>query len=568
MARQKKTTGSSKRPSAKARVEGVRTQPDVDNSRNNYELRDFASALLHYVKPDALKREGVKILGETRRILAGDSELDPGRDKRFSDPAWRENGLYRRLGQGYLAFCQALEGLVLVEEDKEDPMRREKAKLAVDHITGMASPTNALLGNPAALKKAYETRGLSVLKGARNFLDDLMNNGGLPSQVDRTSLVVGKDLAVSQGGVVYRNKFLEILQYQPTTAQVYEIPLVVMTPQINKFYFLDLAPGRSFVEYMTSQGHQVFVVSWRNPGPQHGDWRLENYCEALVDAIGAVTEITRSPKVNTFGFCAGGITMSSLLSYLVHTGQGRKVNAVSYAVTLLDFCHPALIGILKSDYLLKVAKGASGATGVLDGARLATLFTMLRPKDLIWDNWVNNYVMGNPAPVFDILAWNNDSTNLPAGLHHDYMTIFNENLLARPGGFEVLGAPVDVGKITQDAIVVGTVTDHLTPWQGCYKTTQLLGGNAEFVLSSAGHVAGLVNPPGNPKAFYFTGPEPGPDPEQWRSQAQKHGGSWWEYWVVWASSRSGRKKRASKTLGSLKHPVLASAPGTYIFEEP
>ena len=537
------------------------------NHDNNFEPRDFAGALWHYIKADTLKREGAKIVGETKKIIKGESALDLSRDRRFRDTSWQENGFYKRLGQSYLAFCDALEGLV--EEDDSDPMRHEKAKLAVDHITSLVSPTNTLVGNPAALKKAYESRGKSLVKGARNFLDDLINNKGMPSQVEMGELVVGEDLAVTEGGVVYRNDFLEIIQYRPATAQVYEIPLLVMTPQINRYYFLDLAPGRSFVEYMTSQGYQVFVVSWKNPGPQQGQWRLEDYCSALLGAIKAIIDITNAPSVNTFGFCAGGITMSSLLSYLNQSGQGDLVNAVSYAVTMMDFSHPAMIGILKSNYLLKFAKGNSRVRGVLDGGDLATMFTMLRPKDLIWDNWVNNYLLGNSAPVFDILTWNQDSTNLPGGLHSDYLNIFNDNLMTKAGGMDILGEPLDVSKITQDCFVVGTVTDHLTPWQGCYRTTQLVGGDAKFVLGSAGHVAGLVCPPGNPKSFYFTGPEPGPDPKQWLSEAEKHTGSWWEHWAQqWAAERSGRRKRARKTLGNKKYPVLVDAPGTYVFEKP
>ncbi len=536
------------------------------NHENNFEPRDFASALLYYAKLKALRRESERVLREAGTIIKGKSELDYGRDRRFSDPAWRENPIYRRLGQSYLAFCRSLENLV--EDDRGDPMRHQKAKLLVDHITSLVAPTNTLLGNPAALKKAYETRGRSLLRGTLNFFSDIRKNKGLPSQVNDSALVVGQDLAVTEGAVVYRNEFLEILQYNPTTSRVYEIPLMVMTPQINKFYFLDLAPGRSFVEYMTSQGYQVFVVSWRNPGPEHAHWKLEDYCAALVQAIDAILIITRAPSVNTMGFCAGGITMSALVSYLNQTGQGEKINVITYAVTLMDYSYPAMIGMMKSNYLLKFSKGSSRVKGLLDGRDLGSVFTMLRPKDLIWDNWVNNYLMGNPAPVFDILSWNHDTTNMPSGLHQDYLNIFNDNLLTLPDGLSILDVPVDLKKITQEAMVVGAITDHLTPWQGCYRTTRMLGGTCQFVLSNSGHVAALVNPPGNPKGFYLTGPKPGEDPDAWQANATRHGGSWWEHWAFWASTRSGKKKRARKTLGNAKYPVLARAPGTYVFAKP
>ena len=560
------TTTAKKKARTRPAPKRVKVAPEVDNKENNFEPRDFAEALFHYFKSDSLKREGSRFFNEAKRILKGESELDYGRDKRFVDPMWRENPLYKRLGQSYLAFCQAIEGVV--EEDDEDPMRNLKARLLIEHITSMASPTNSLLGNPEGLKKAYETKGASLLNGVRNFVDDLVNNKGLPSQVDADELIVGEDLAVSEGAVIYRNQYLEIIQFKSTTSEVYKIPLLIMTPQINKYYFLDLAPGRSLVEYLTSQGYQVFVVSWRNPGPEHGGWQLEDYCSALVDAMEAVSEVTKSPQINTFGFCAGGITMTALLSYLNQSGMGDRVNAVSYAVTMMDFSQPSLIGILKSDYLLKFSKGSSQAMGVLDGDNLATMFTMLRPRDFIWDYWVNNYILGNPAPVFDILAWNKDSTNLPASLHKNYLDIFNDNLMTKVGGFKIHDVPVDTRKITQEAFVVGAVTDHLTPWKGCYQTTQLLGGKSEFVLSSAGHVAALVNPPGNPKSFYMRGSKPGPDADEWLEKAERHTGSWWEYWAQWASSRSGGKKRSRKTLGSRKNPVLVKAPGTYIFETP
>ncbi len=538
---------------------------DFGTSGNSgFEPIDFVSALLADLKLETLAREGSEFLEEARRIVNGSSELDCSRDPRFKDPTWRENPLYRRLGQSYLAFCRATEAIA--DEAKGDALRYEKAKLAVDHINSLLAPTNTLAGNPAAIKKAFETGGQSLVSGLRNFVQDLRTNNGLPTQADGSGFRVGENLAASPGAVIYRNEQLEIIQYKPTTAEVYRIPLLVMTPQVNKFYFLDLAPGRSFVEYMTSQGYQVFIVSWRNPTPEQGDWRLDDYCQALDGAIDAVCQVSASRQLNTFGFCAGGITMSALLSSLIARGRGDRVKTVSYAVTLLDFSEPAMIGVLKSQTLLRMARKESHGKGVLEGDKLAAIFTLLRPNDLVWNYFVNNYLLGNSPPAFDILVWNSDGTNLTAGLHEDFLTFFDENVAARAGSFDVLGVPLDVSKITQDAFVVGAVKDHLTPWLGCYRTTQLLGGKSEFVLSSSGHIAGLVNPPGNPKSFYMTGPEPGPDPLAWKAAAESHTGSWWEYWAVWASSRSGGKKRARKTLGSTRYPPLADAPGEYVFD--
>ncbi|MFK7831207.1 MAG: PHA/PHB synthase family protein [Congregibacter sp.] len=535
-----------------------------DDNGSGFEPSDFARSLIENLKPGFLAQEGAELLEELRKILAGSSELDFGKDPRFKDPAWGDNPFYRRLGQSYLALCRAT--VAMAEQAKGDPMQYEKAKLAVDHINSVLAPTNNLLGNPAALKRSFDTGGRSLFAGLRNFLNDLRDNNGLPSQADPTGFKVGENLAATPGAVIYRNEKLEIIQYAPTTAEVYRIPVLVMTPQVNKFYFLDLSPGRSFVEYMTSQGYQVFIVSWRNPTPEQGDWRLDDYCEALTGAIDAVSQVSGSKQVNTFGFCAGGITMSALLSSMVHRGDGDKINTISYAVTLMDFSEPAMIGILKSEFLLNQARKTSKGKGVLEGDKLAAIFTLLRPNDLIWNYWVNNYLLGNAPPGFDILVWNSDGTNLPAGLHEDFLRFFGENVAANPGSFEVLGVPMDVSTITHDAFVVGAVKDHLTPWLGCYKTTQMLGGESEFVLSSSGHIAGLVNPPGNPKSFYMTGPTPGPDPHAWQAEAEQHSGSWWEHWVVWASTRSGTKKRARKTLGSKRYPPIIDAPGSYVFE--
>ncbi|EED34844.1 poly(3-hydroxyalkanoate) polymerase 1 [Luminiphilus syltensis NOR5-1B] len=534
------------------------------NREGSFEPMDFARSLVSNLSPAVLGREGKDLLTETGRILSGSSELDFGKDPRFKDPAWRENPMYKRIGQFYLAMCKATEQIA--EQAKHDPMQYEKAKLAVDHINSLLSPTNNILTNPAAIKRGIDTGGRSLVDGMRNFLHDARNNNALPSQADGTDFVVGKNLAVTPGAVVYRNEQLEIIQYAPTTKEVFKIPVLVMTPQVNKFYFLDLSPGRSFVEYMTSQGYQVFIVSWKNPSPAQGHWNLDTYCEALLGAVDAVRQITASKTINTFGFCAGGITMSALLSSMIYKGQGHKINTVSYAVTLIDFSEPAMIGILKSDFLLDSAQKTSQGKGVLEGDKLAAVFTLLRPNDLIWNYWVNNYLMGKSPPPFDILVWNSDGTNLPASLHKDFLTFFDDNAAAKPGAFEVLGTPMDIGTIEQDAFVVGAVNDHLTPWIGCYKTTQMLGGKSEFVLSSSGHIAGLVNPPGNPKSFYLTGSEPGPDPHAWKAEATSNPGSWWEYWVVWASTRSGDKKRARKTLGSKKFPPLTDAPGKYVRE--
>ncbi len=522
---------------------------------------DTLASVVKLLRPRKVAREGLQLGKEWLKILAGQSDIDiNSKDWRFRDPAWTENPVYKRVGQSYLAWCRSLENLV---DHDGDWRNRERERFAVELLTSAAAPTNILPGNPAALKRAFETGGRSLVNGLGNFLHDMRYNGGMPSQVDRSGFKLGENLAATPGGVVFRNPVLEIIQYKPQSAKVYRRPVLIITPQINKYYFLDLSPGRSFAEYIVRQGIQTFMVSWRNPGPEQGSWDLDEYVSALLEATEAILNITGQQRLNTFGFCAGGITMSTMAGHLAGTGD-QRVHAVSYAVTLLDFETPAMIGMLHHGPLLEGSKTRSKRKGIISGKDMARLFTWFRPNDLVWNYWVNNYLMGKPPPSFDILAWNADSTNLPGGLHGDFLDIFGQNLLTKPGALKVLGVPVDLKNVTQDAFVTGALTDHLTPWRGCYQTTQLLGGKSTFVLSSAGHIASLVNPPDNPKASYFTGPEPGPDCDVWRSQAVQHQGSWWEAWVKWISRRSGEQRNAPRKLGSQRHPVLAPSPGEYV----
>lgn len=538
-----------------------------DNARSAaMSTRDALTAAADLFDAKAAAGQTRELAANIIEILRGNSdiEIDP-KDRRFKDPAWQENPFYRRLGQAYFAFCEAVEKTIHAENEWKE---HERAEIVSDIITSSLSPTNTLLGNPTALKRAVDTRGASVFQGLRNMWLDLRENGGMPRHVDKDAFVVGKDLGLTPGAVVFRNDVLEIIQYQPQSKQVHERPVLVMSPQINKFYFMDLAPGRSFVEYAVQNGIQTFVVAWRNPGPEHSHWNLDTYVEALIEATSAVCDITQSRTLNTMGFCAGGITMSAMLGHLNHIGDTR-VHAIGYAVTLLDFSVPAMIGALNSRSVLDSSKKDSKKEGVMRGSSLRTLFAWFRPNDLVWTFWVNNYLMGNAPPKFDILSWNNDSTNLPAGLHADFLDMFSNNPLPTPGALTVLGSPVDLGKLKMDAFVTGAVTDHLTPWKACYRTTQLIGGKSTFLLSNAGHVASLVNPPGNPKASYFTNNKAPPaDPEDWYKSAKQHSGSWWEYWLDWIKPRSGEQKNAPRKLGNKQYPALDPAPGTYVFERP
>lgn len=526
---------------------------------------EAALSLLRVVRPAEVARASAKLGVEIAKIAAGQSEIKPApKDWRFQDRAWSENPVYRRIAQVYLAWSQAVTGLV---DDKAPNWRNvERAKFALEVLTTAAAPTNLLVGNPAALKEVLDTGGLNLVRGARNMLGDLWRNGGMPSQIDRSDFEVGKDLAVTPGAVVLRNEFLELLQYQPTTESVHAQPTLMIPPQINKYYFMDLAPGRSFIEYAVGRGVPFFTISWRNPTAAQADWDLDAYIQAVFESIDAVREITGSDQLNTLSLCAGGMLTAAMLSYMAANGDDR-VAAAAFGVTLLDWEQRAPMGLFANAGVVSLARWFSRRRGILPGDDLARIFAWARPNDLVWNYWVNNYLLGKKPPAFDILAWNVDSTNLPAALHAQYMEIFSENALCEPGAVKVLGKPIDLRAVEIDTFVTGAVADHLTPWRGCYRTTQLLSGDSTFVLSNAGHIASLINPPGNPKANYFLGPPPGHDPDAWLEQAKQHKGTWWEVWADWIEERAGDSVPAPRELGSGRHPAREPAPGRYVFQQ-
>ncbi len=509
---------------------------------------------------------GGKLAGELVKVAVGRSGVEADRrDWRFKDPTWVTNPAYHRLMQGYLATCEAL-GVLAEETDLTDWRQRERARFLVTMLTSTLAPTNTLLGNPAALKHTFETAGSNLVSGTRNFVRDLRHNGGLPSQVDRSDFVLGKNIAVTPGAVVFRNEVLELLQYGPQTPKVHQIPVVVVPPQINKYYFMDLSPGRSLTEFAVQKGLQFFAISWRNPGPEQRDWDLDTYGRAIIDALDAVQEITGSHQVHLFGLCAGGITASTVLNHLTDIGDDR-VRSVSFGVTLLDWNTRMQAGMMMAPSLLQLAAWKSRSSGVMDGGSMAAVFTWMRPNDLVWNYWVNNYLMGKKPAPFDILAWNSDKTNLPAALHNQFLNMFATNDLAHPRALTVLGSPVDLSQVKVDTYITGGTTDHLTPWRGCYSATQLLGGHCTFVLANTGHIQTLICPAGNPKSKYWVGGDPGPDPDAWKATAEERSGTWWGHWADWVTERSEGEVPAPVELGSAQHPVLGPAPGTYVFDQ-
>ncbi len=515
-------------------------------------------------QPSLALKHYTNFLLEMGRVMTGQSTIEPdAKDKRFTDEGWKTNAFYRMYLQTYLTWQQSLKAFLNdADLDKEDA---DRARFVLSLFADTVAPTNTLLGNPAAMKKMYETGGASLVKGLTHMLEDLANNGGMPSQVNMKAFQVGKDLGISPGAVVFQNEVLELIQYQPTTQEVYRRPLLIVPPQVNKFYVMDLSPNKSIMRYLLANGQQVFAISWRNPTPQEREWGFETYDRAILEAMEAVRAITESPDVNITGSCLGGMTLSTLLGHLAARGD-QRVNAVTFLVTVLDTNVESTMGLFASKETIAAAREASRLRGVLEGQEMARVFAWLRPNDLIWNYWVNNYLIGNDPATFDVLYWNNDTTRLPAKLHGELLNLYETNAFTRPGALEVLGTRIDLSKVTNDAYIVAGITDHITPWQGCYATTQLLGGQVTFILSNSGHIQALLNPPGNPKASYFVNERYPADPEQWLAMAQKRSGSWWEDWRDWLGQRSGEQKAAPRELGNEQYQPGTPAPGSYVFE--
>ena len=423
------------------------------------------------------------------------------------------------------------------------------------------------------MEEAIATRGKSLQQGFRNWLDDQANNGGMPAMVDTEPFRIGETIAVTPGEVVFRNEVLELIRYTPTTAKVHKRPLLVVPPQINKYYILDLAPGRSLVEAAVAEGQQVFMVSWRNVTSEQRHWDMDFYVVSVLEAIDAALALTTQPTINLLGVCAGGITTAVLSGYLAAIGDER-INTITYLVTGLDWGAPTLLSSMISGPNSGPVVQRSQAAGVLAGRDLSQLFAFLRPNDLVWNYWVNNYLMGKKPPAFDVLAWNVDATNMPAGLHADFMTISSQNTLTVPGATETLGEKVDLRQVKVDTYVVGGETDHITPWESCLSTVDMVGGDATFVLCKSGHVQTLVCPTDNPKAkfmaiddAYGTSLKRGQfTPDSWLEAAAEHNGSWWTDWFKWLGERSDGLVNAPNRLGNKDFPSLGSAPGTYVHE--
>jgi polyhydroxyalkanoate synthase len=521
-------------------------------------------SLVDLTEPRAIAEQSARVAAELAKVALGVSDVTvPAEDKRFADPAWTDNPLYRRWAQSYVLWADAIERLAATGRPGGDWRAEARARFLATLITDAAAPTNLLIGNPTALKRAFETGGGSLVRGFCNALRDVSLRGGMPAKVDRRPYKLGENLAATPGAVVHRDDLFELIQYAPATPRVRTRPILMIPPQVNKHYFLDLAPGRSLTEYVVSRGMQYFTLVWRNPGPEDGTWGIDDYVAAQLRAIEVVREVSGSDELGVMGVCVGGLTTGLMLGHLAATGDADAVTSATYAISMIDSRHPNPISMLATDRVTREVAQDAAAGRVYDRGRIGRTFAWLRPNDLVFRYVVNDWLLGNSAPPFDILAWNDDGADLPSRFFGEFLDIYAHNRAATPGAVTVLDTPIDLAKVDCDNFVVSGVTDHITPWNCGYMTSRLLGGSSEVVVTSTGHIQTMVNPPGKPRARYFTG-EPGADPDEWLAAATSHDGSWWPRYADWLIARSGDEREAPAKLGSRRHRPLDPIPGRYV----
>jgi len=504
--------------------------------------------------------EGAVGLDVARALLGADGqprvEPDPG-DRRFADRAWKENPFLRGAAESYLVASRWAERTL--EEAALPEAKKRKARFVLRLLLDAAAPTNAVWLHPAVLKEAIDTGGLSVVRGFANFVEDVVRNGGLPRQVDAGAFEVGKTLAATPGRVVFRNDLIELIAYEPQTETVLAQPLLYSPPWVNKYYVMDLAPGRSFVEYAVREGFTVFAISYRNPDESMAGLRLDDYLrDGLLAALDEALSITGASRASVLGVCLGGTLTAMALGVLAGRGESGRIGSAALVNTLVDFSDPGEIAIFTDEQSIERIERRISRRGYLKASEMASSFTWMRGNDLVWSYVVSSWGMGKRPPPFDILAWNADGTRLPAAMHSQFLrACYLENRLAN-GSLELDGTPVDLTRVETPLYVLGCERDHIAPWRTAYQTTQLVSGERRFVLGASGHIAGMVAPPDSAKASHWVNEEPSADPERWLREAERRTGSWWEDWAAWASGRSGERVAPPEL------PDGEPAPGRYV----
>lgn len=490
-------------------------------------------------------------------------------DRRFRDPTWDKYATFNFLKQSYLLWdhwvkevSNNIQGL--------DPTTSHKVAFYARQITDAFSPGNYLWSNPRAIKRMIETGGLSLMKGLENFLKDIEKGGGelSISMVEREAFQVGKNISVTPGKVVYQNDLIQLIQYSPTTKNVFRTPLLLIPPCINKFYIYDLREDNSFVRWILDRGHTVFMVSWVNPDEKLSHKTFEDYViEGLNAAIKVIQEITREDKVNAVGFCIGGNFLAALEGYYANRGENKNpLMSTTYLATLFDFEKAGDLKIFIDEERLEELETQMRKKGYFDGRILAQTFNLLRANDLIWSFVINNYLMGEDPMAFDLLYWNSDSTNLPATMYGYYLrNMFLNNNLVKPGGIKIKDVKVDLRNVKTPSFILNTRDDHIAPWPCGFAGKQVFSGPTKFVLGGSGHIAGIFNSPKANKYCYWTGDKPAKTAEDWFTKATEHAGSWWKEWSTWLEP-FGQEKVPGRKPGSKKHPPLEDAPGSYVLQ--
>ncbi len=521
-------------------------------------------------------RSGIEMWSEAGRRWAGDDAAAGGvagkADKRFAAPEW-QSPLFRQIKDSYLIASEWL----LEQPVDAEISAQERARLSfhLRQFVDAMSPALVLAANPVALRRAIETGGSSLADGARNLAADLRE--GRLSMVDATAFAPGRNLAMTPGKVILRNRLIELIQYSPATVQVHALPLLILPPWINKYYIMDMQPKNSMVAWLVAQGFTVFMTSWKNPVSAMDELTFEDYMrDGPLAASDAIREITGADRVNVMGYCIGGTLLTLTLAWLARRGDARFASA-SLMVSMQDFSEVGETAMFMDEPAIDFIEQQMLDRGYLDSREMSNMFNLLRSNDLIWGNVVNNYLLGNKPPAFDLLYWNSDGTRMARNAHSWYLrNTYVENNLIRPDRVILDGEPIDLGRIAVDLYSVGAEKDHIVPWQQAWRVTQLVGGQVRFVLASSGHVAGIINPPGGKGRYWVSeaGPQERqgsphaawPDAAGWRASATEHKDSWWVDWAAWLLPRSGKRGRPPR-MGSKAHPVLMDAPGSYVLEK-
>jgi poly[(R)-3-hydroxyalkanoate] polymerase subunit PhaC len=482
-------------------------------------------------------------------------------DRRFSSAEWQRIPWFDYVRQSYLINSRFLSDWI--DALDAEPRAKERLRFIARQVSDAMSPANFAATNPEALKLALETNGESLTQGIRQLIEDM--HKGRISTTDESVFEVGKNLAVTEGAVVFENELIQLIQYKPVTPTVFKHPLVMIPPCINKYYILDLQPENSLVRYAVGQGHPVFMVSWRNITEEFGHLTWDDYIEkGVLKALEVTRAICGAEKVNALGFCVGGTMLGAALAVMRQKGE-KYVESATFLASMLDFTDTGDIGLFIDESGVALREAAIGKGGIMPGRDLALVFSALRANDLVWSYVVNNYLKGKSPEAFDLLYWNADSTNLPGPMYCWYVrNTYLENQLRVPGKLQVLGVPVDLGKIAVPVYVLGTREDHIVPWRTAYRTTQLLGGDMHFVLGASGHIAGIVNPPSKNKRSYWSSAKFPEDADAWLAEATEKAGSWWPDWDAWLEGFGGGRVKARARLGNTKFKPIEPAPGRYV----